>query len=635
MQWLFNSKRPRPTQASAGGTSKSSSGIKLAGLAAILVCICAVTGLYATGRLPRVWAAISTAGAEAIEEVEEAAGKRPSLRESLTSFLGHDDAQTRHMAAIKDKMISTFHALPKNEQDQIGPRSVRYMVHNYFARESGWRFKGLDSLSDDLRKQAVTKTGVGIQLQALPSSSGEMDEVGFLQDKAPELVRQLLAFRESDQGLALDDVVVIVSVLEHLIADEYSSILHAAYRLNRLSPHEVLDERSMQEVLTSFLIIVDQGSAHSNLNDVESHLSLKADAYVSRTEIFQMLQEFQHDAVLNYKYSQRDHFNPFVKHSYDFDEISFIAHSITGQYGKWQNSECSVMKDALFDLGKEEDSRSTGRLLLSKFYSQPVGASTFVFGESENELRDLGALDETSRGHPRVLIANYLLGPSNCIASSRYYSVCCLDECEGLMNELEASILAPAVKPEQLLPLVGNLSSSSVDAPRKLPDPLVAKLNAIAKHHEGVVPLHSRLFAQWLHFAFPSECPYPQMGVASQSSVPMSEMPDGPSQDIKALEQTKLRYFKRMRPDSQTMIAAQPLAQWTDDEVMLVADAPRPRPFGTLAGMFLQVAALAALFGIAAARGIAGVRAHSRMARALDQVGDRKLEPADVAAALA
>ena len=49
----------------------------------------------------------------------------------------------------------------------------------------------------------------------------------------------------------------------------------------------------------------------------------------------------------------------------------------------------------------------------------------------------MGALDET-RGEAYVRIANYMTGPSNCIASSSYYSVCCLNECEGLMNELES-----------------------------------------------------------------------------------------------------------------------------------------------------------------------------------------------------
>merc|ERR1719321_1800594 len=41
---------------------------------------------------------------------------------------------------------------------------------------------------------------------------------------------------------------------------------------------------------------------------------------------------------------------------------------------------------------------------------------------------------------------------------------------------------------------------------------LRARLDEITKVHAGEVPLHGRLLAQWLHFAFPHECPYPHMG---------------------------------------------------------------------------------------------------------------------------
>merc|ERR1719230_2355284 len=35
------------------------------------------------------------------------------------------------------------------------------------------------------------------------------------------------------------------------------------------------------------------------------------------------------------------------------------------------------------------------------------------------------------------------------------------------------------------------------------------QLEQIAATHGGVVPLHGRLFAQWLHYVFPRECPFP------------------------------------------------------------------------------------------------------------------------------
>ena len=88
------------------------------------------------------------------------------------------------------------------------------------------------------------------------------------------------------------------------------------------------------------------------------------------------------------------------------------------------------MKDSLV---KIED-RGTGRVLLSDFY-KPGLDGQWQFQESASYLRQLGALDESSK--TSVVIVNYLTSPGNCIASSSFYSVCCMDECEGLLGHLE------------------------------------------------------------------------------------------------------------------------------------------------------------------------------------------------------
>jgi len=36
-----------------------------------------------------------------------------------------------------------------------------------------------------------------------------------------------------------------------------------------------------------------------------------------------------------------------------------------------------------------------------------------------------------------------------------------------------------------------------------------------------MVPLHGRLFAQWLHYVFPHECPFPHKNGAVSASTPM------------------------------------------------------------------------------------------------------------------
>ena len=126
-------------------------------------------------------------------------------------------------------------------------------------------------------------------------------------------------------------------------------------------------------------------------------------------------------------------------------------------------------------------------------------------------MRQLGALDESDALNPRVIIPNYLSGPSNCVASSSYYSVCCLDECEGVLGRLEEMVAAPEASPSTILSLVPMVASATMPSNRTLSPWLHHRLGEVAKHHGGRVPLHGRLFAQWLHYAYPRECSFPHI----------------------------------------------------------------------------------------------------------------------------
>merc|ERR1712232_1538625 len=172
---------------------------------------------------------------------------------------------------------------------------------------------------------------------------------------------------------------------------------------------------------------------------------------------------------------------------YSFEEASRMVEDLTHGHGKQQNDDCLRMKEELMGMGVD----GSGLVSLRRFYMQPEVGDTadFSFAESVDYLRQIGALDESAPEVPQVRIANYLLGPSNCRASSTYFHVCCMSECDGLMNELEQDIRAPVAPVEQLIDLVSNLSSSSVDAPRALPEDLSERLSLIADRHGGVVPL--------------------------------------------------------------------------------------------------------------------------------------------------
>eukprot|EP00438_Fugacium_kawagutii_P002005 Skav208922 [mRNA] locus=scaffold787:114145:120874:+ [translate_table: standard] len=415
----------------------------------------------------------------AVKDVKE------SLQTTMQAILQGQGSMIKQLDDIEQSIWQTYQSLPKNEAGHIGARAVRYLVHNYFAKEHGWLIKGLEPHGHQ-------------------ENLSEVHEVSILQDKAPLLVESLLEARRTDRGLSLTDAVAMIATLERLIVDEASSLLHVAYDLNSFSSDELLQESEMHEVLTSYLVLFEMGHK-ANLTSKDVHRALKARAsYVSHNWPF--LVEFEHDALHNYLFATKDKRNPFVQEAFAFDSALQIVETLASGYGKWQNAECQQMKRELMDM----DDEGKGIIPLHKFYSQPESAD-YHFTESQEYLDKVGALQLTEKGNAYVRIANYMTGPSNCIASSSYYSVCCLNECEVLMNELESHILAPSASPQRLLGLARNLSSGTVDAPRQLPAVMEEKLHAIAARHDGNVPLHGRLFAQWMHHAFPHECPYPHI----------------------------------------------------------------------------------------------------------------------------
>lgn len=162
---------------------------------------------------------------------------------------------------------------------------------------------------------------------------------------------------------------------------------------------------------------------------------------------------------------------------------------------------------------------SVGRIRLGDFYSLALYGGEWEFSESVEYLRSLGALDESDPQDPKLIIANYVSSPSNCLVPSSYHSICCLDPCEGILSYLERELKVPAATPSKIASLVAELPSASRPASTMLSETLMSRLSEVAEHHGGLVPVHGRLFSQWLHLAYPMECRFPHVSGSTKPEI--------------------------------------------------------------------------------------------------------------------
>jgi len=452
--------------------------------------------------------------------------------------------QQEQFDRIEAAMWKTFQAVPKNSGGRVLPRATRHLVHSYFVTMHGWMINGLEphGMSDNVT---------------------EVHESGILLDRVPQLVEDLLEAKRADHGLSLKEVVAMAAIIEQLILDETLVLMQTAYYFNGFDMSALVDREALLEILDSYVLFFEGGSK-ANLNDAQKHLDLKI--RLSRFGSWQEIQHHVQHTLGNAEYAWKDVRNPFIPNLYSLDDAWHLAEHVINGYGAVQDNECVRMMEALV----QSDPEGNGRVPLSTFYSQPPSAE-YQFKEAAHYLHMIGALDDSS-GTPQVRIANYVQGPSNCLAHSTYFSICCLAQCDVLMRELEGSIQAPTALPEQLLTFTSNLSSPSVDAPRRLSSDLEEKLHAIARRHGGEVPLHGRLFAQWMHFAFPLECSFPH--VAGNASVMSAKHWRNKQEDFRVKPEDRARFIREGGANAQRF-AAHPVAlEWSEEEVLPLQEPP-------------------------------------------------------------
>jgi len=396
---------------------------------------------------------------------------KQALLAEMEQALGseHRKMAEQQVKEYEEELEHTFKALPKNARGALTAPSVRYALHRLFNQRYGWQIKGLE-------------TGGG----AWDSDSPVM----AMGDRVPPEMRELFEHRLGNYGLSLHELAVLAATLDNMFRTDVAvrlQIVYEAYGMDgELDRHNAMN--AMIAYISSFIIgsQVEQLTTQDVLSNVQ-----KLPRVFSRTEaVKQLLNDIVTEVA-----SDRD--------SFDLNTVTSIL-SIFGQkLGAVEDRECKRMKEKLIS---REERVGNGRVRLGDFYK---GGSEGHFTESLEYMRAHGMLDESSPADPKVIIPNYLAGPSNCVSPSGHYEICCFDDCESLMDKIEGHIGAPMATPETIAAYVSSLASASQPANRTLPAGLLRLLEDVAAHHDGQVPIHGRLFSQWMHQAYPRECNHP------------------------------------------------------------------------------------------------------------------------------
>jgi hypothetical protein len=402
--------------------------------------------------------------------------------------------------AIHKTLAPMWRTLPKiSDREHIDRRSLRYLVHRYFMKTSSLSIRGFEP------SRLVNESHWGV--------------ADILSQMVPAFVESVLAAPHAkNTGFAITDAVHMVVMLEQLLLDSEGNLLGKVYRDQHKDDglSKPLSYKGLKQILEQYMVEWMVEGDEEDMKMLVSNRTLTEEV-VPHFEELMKFAEGRIDTLLytrQQKHPKNRGKDVWNVH-FSFADAQEIVGGITQSFASYWQSECDAMKLSLVAM----DTHNTGRVPLSKFYNQAI-STDWRFGESEAYLRELGALDESSSQiGPQVIIPNYIQASSNCIIAAAHYLVCCASECENLMGEVELAIGAPTALPEELLPIVGNMTAETTvdddDFPL-LEGALTEQLNSIAEMHDGKVPLHGRLFAQWLHYAFPRECPFPhKIGMVS------------------------------------------------------------------------------------------------------------------------
>jgi hypothetical protein len=444
--------------------------------------------------------------------------ERALISEIESAFQGtHIALNDKRLIEIEDDLWPLYSTLPQEVDGAgLGLSSARFMLHTYFTRKHRWYVKGLNPAGEGRKEESPSEVLRG-------QMAGQLLE--------------MLEKQVSKRGLSLKVLSVFVATLEHLIRGDERERLKTAWQVHNLKNDDAANEQLLRSVLEVFLghyLFVSQQSRSGyalTLEKAKAEVEAMEHSYDGWDEIKRFVQEAVEKQIIEN--------GPTV----NLTNAIEAADEVLEKFNALSGLLCGAMK-AHFTMMPDGMS---GHIPLAKLR---IAAGKDFFRESTTYLRHLGALDEADRSNPKVIIPNYLLGPSNCDGKTSFYNLCCPNECEQHIGAFEQALASNQKENHANIILSKFSAKNGFGGISKLSDDMKSELETMARKSNGRINLHGRPFAQWMHKLYPRECPQPR----SEDFKSGDDVPDAhvsfhaaaglPTWDMSAEElQTELQAF--------------------------------------------------------------------------------------------
>jgi len=465
---------------------------------------------------------------------------------------------------LESHIVKLLPAVPKNEYGRVGPTGTRYLMHRFFVQGHGWYVKGIDPAGGAWNASSPIKA---------------------LGDLVPAHVQALFEELLIARGFGLPELAVLAGTIEAAVRHEARELLRLAYDalLVPRNPGSWVTVEQADEIIdvhmSSFILgesLVASGKKKVTPRTVRRRLRKITSIYPGWPATQGWLRGVRKTAI------SESH------HKLQFEDVAAVIDEVGDQYGAWQDRECFSLKK---DMVKLEDGHARGCVRLSDF----LNSGHWQFAESPEYLRSLGSFEESNPREPHVLVANYIMSTSNCVANSNFYRVCCRDMCGELHDSIATAVGAHVATPAQI--------AAAMDQPPS--DILLQRLRDVASRSGGRVPLHGRLFAQWLHQLRPRSCPFPHLAGATKPQwIEAYEQASGHASTVEKDDiQTVLKRFypNGIAPKANATGSANSLScvPWRPQEELLMVEIPlEANSSAKCTGLVLVVAVISLLFGL-------------------------------------